>query len=699
MKNTFTLLLCFIMTHTFAQTFEWATPDGGYSEDRGFGVAADHDGNVYVTGFFRSTATFGTYTFTSAGVQDIFLAKYSPTGTLLWAKQFGGQSNDYGHEVVVDAAGNCYLAGSYRGEVTFGSFTLQSTTFQDTEALLLKVDPNGNVLWARKGGGAGWDEARGVTVSGSQVYVTGLFSETATFGATTLTTVGDTDMFVAAYDLDGNLNWLSRGGGLKSEIGFGIAADAAGNAYVTGYFQGGQTNFGPVSVTNTGNLYADMFVVKLDAAGNFLWARSGGTVGNDDAGRGIAADTAGNVYVAGEVRDAGSFGPITYSGADIADIYIAKYDTNGTIQYLKQFGGGGGDYAYAIAAYGDTVYATGLFNGTASFGPTTLSSQGINDIFVAAINASTGNVIGAMRAGGLGDDAGQAMFADASGTYITGDFEHDASTFQPFVLDSNGSHDVFTGRVNFGPMAAAPTPVPAQSNVISMFSNSYTNVPMATWNAEGSVATLQDVQIAGNDTKKYTAIDFARVETGTANLIDATAMQYFHIDIWTPTMTAFRIKLVDFGADGTFQGGDDSEHELSVTPVVGQWNSYNIPLSDFTQLTARQHIGQLIFSGSPAGAGEVFVDNVYFGTGALAVSDFSSRTFSVYPNPATSMINIRSGEIIDDVVIYNTLGQQVMHTKPLASQAALDISELAKGVYMFKASVGGSMLVRRIIKD
>jgi hypothetical protein len=234
MKNTFTLLLCFIMTHTFAQTFEWATPDGGYSEDRGFGVAADHDGNVYVTGFFRSTATFGTYTFTSAGVQDIFLAKYSPTGTLLWAKQFGGQSNDYGHEVAVDAAGNCYLAGSYRGEVTFGSFTLQSTTFQDTEALLLKVDPNGNVVWARKGGGAGWDEARGVTVSGSQVYVTGLFSETATFGATTLTTIGDTDMFVAAYDLDGNLNWLSRGGGLKSEIGFGIAADAAGNAYVTG---------------------------------------------------------------------------------------------------------------------------------------------------------------------------------------------------------------------------------------------------------------------------------------------------------------------------------------------------------------------------------------------------------------------------------------------------------------------------------
>jgi hypothetical protein len=698
MKSIITLAICFLTTFTFAQNFEWATPDGGYNEDRGFGVAADHDGNVYVTGFFKSTATFGPYTFTSAGVQDIFLAKYSPAGILLWAKQFGGQSNDYGHEVAVDAAGNCYLAGSYRGEVTFGSFTLQSTTFQDTEALLLKVDPNGNVVWARKGGGAGWDEARGVTVSGDQIYVTGLFSGTAGFESTTLTTFGDTDMFVAAYDLNGNMNWLSRGGGLKSEIGFGVAADAAGNAYVAGYFQGGQTNFGPVSVTNAGNLYVDMFVVKLDAAGNFLWARSGGTVGNDDAGRGIAADAAGNVYVAGEIRDSGSFDGIAYTNAGIADIYLAKYDTSGTIQYLKQFGGGGGDYAYGVAAYGANVYLTGLFNGTISIGTTTLNSQGINDIYVAAIDGVTGNVIGALRAGGLGDDAGQAMCATATGTYVTGDFEHDTSTFQPFVLNSNGSHDVFTGSLNFGPLMAAPIPTPNPANVISMFSNSYLNVPVTTWKADWSAAVLEDIQIGGNDTKKYTALDVVGIETVGADLINATSMQYFHVDVWTPNMTTFRIKLVDFGADG-IQGGDDSEHELTFTPVLQGWNSYDIPFNDFTGLTARAHIAQLIFSGNPAGAGEAFIDNVYFSNEMLGNPNVSASAFNVYPNPAKSVINITSDASIDTIAVYNMLGQQVLAVKPLASNVALDISMLARGIYTVKSIMNGNTVSKRIIKE
>lgn len=698
MKNIITLTISLLTTIGFAQNFEWATPDGGYNEDRGFGVAADNSGNVYVTGFFKSTATFDSYTFTSAGVEDIFLAKYSPNGELLWAKQFGGQSNDYGHEVAVDAAGNCYLAGSYRGQVVFGSFTLQSTTFQDTEALLLKVDPDGNVIWAKKGGGAGWDEARGVAVAGNQIYVTGLFSETATFDTSTLTTIGNTDMFVAAYDTDGNLNWFSRGGGLKSEIGFGIAADASGNAYVTGYFQGGQTDFGPVSVTNAGNLYVDMFVVKLDPAGNFLWARSGGTVGNDDVGRSITADAAGNVFVAGEIRDSGSFDGIVYNGAGIADIYVASYDASGAIQYLKQLGGGGGDYAYGIANYDGKVYITGLFNGTVSFGTTAFSSMGSNDIFIAAITAGSGDLVGALRAGGLGNDAGQAMFANAAGTYVTGDFEHDGSTFEPFILDSNGSHDMFVGRVNFGPMTPAPNPTADSSDVISLFSNNYSSVAVNTWKTDWSVANLQDIQIEGNDTKKYTELDFVGIETVGENLIDASAMEYFHVDIWTPNMTAFRVKLVDFGENGIFQGGDDTEHELTFTPELQGWNSYHIPLSDFTGLEARQHLAQLIFSGNPAGTGELYVDNVYFTTEALGNTSFSASTLTVYPNPAGSQINVTSNDIIDDILVFNLLGQKVLTVKSSTSNIAIDISMLPNGIYTLRSNVKGNFAIRRFIK-
>ncbi|HEY0091803.1 MAG TPA: SBBP repeat-containing protein [Flavobacterium sp.] len=476
MKNIITIAICLLTTLGFAQNFEWVTSEGGYNEDRGLGVASDANGNTYVTGFFQGTATFGSYTFTSTGGKDIFLAKYNPDGVLLWAQQFGGQGNGFGNEVAVDASGNCYLAGSFSGTVAFGTIVLQSTTL-DPDALLLKTDPDGNVLWARKGGGAAWDEARSVVVAGDLVYITGLFSETATFGSTTVTTLGNVDMFVAAYDLNGNFYWFSRGGGPQSEIGFAIAADSAGNAYVTGYFQGGQTNFGTVSVSNGGNLYTDMFVVKLDAAGTFLWARSGGTIANDDEGRGIAADEEGNVYVTGEMRDAGSFDVLSYSGAGIADIFVAKYDTSGTIQYLKQFGSGGGDYGYDIATYGGNLFVTGLFWGTIGFGQTTVTSQGNNDIYLAALNATTGDAITALRAGGLGSDFGQAVSASASGTHVTGDFEHNGSTFPPFTLNTNGVHDIFTAKLNFGSLTnpdftgsqftISPNPAKLQLNINS----------------------------------------------------------------------------------------------------------------------------------------------------------------------------------------------------------------------------------------
>ena len=146
-----------------------------------------------------------------------------------------------------------------------------------------------------------------------------------------------------------------------------------------------------------------------------------------------------------------------------------------------------------------------------------------------------------------------------------------------------------------------------------MFSNAYTNVAVDTWRTEWSNATLEDIQIAGNDTKKYTALDFVGVETVGGNLIDASSMTHIHMDVWTPDMTTVRIKLVDFGNDAAFDGGDDSEHELVFeNPSQGQWISYDIPLSDFTGLTSSVHMAQYILSGLPSGGGTLYVDNVYF---------------------------------------------------------------------------------------
>jgi hypothetical protein len=164
------------------------------------------------------------------------------------------------------------------------------------------------------------------------------------------------------------------------------------------------------------------------------------------------------------------------------------------------------------------------------------------------------------------------------------------------------------------PTAAAPTPTHAAADVVSLFSNAYTNVPVATWSATWDQADVADVQVGGNAAKKYTNLSFAGIEF-TGPTVNAAAMTHLHLDVFALDATAFRVKLVDFGANGAFGGGDDTEHEVALsagsTPRVtaGQWSSLDIPLSSFTGLTGRGHIAQLILSGSSS---TVYVDNVYF---------------------------------------------------------------------------------------
>jgi hypothetical protein len=168
------------------------------------------------------------------------------------------------------------------------------------------------------------------------------------------------------------------------------------------------------------------------------------------------------------------------------------------------------------------------------------------------------------------------------------------------------------------PTVAAPTPTVAAANVVSLFSNAYTNVPVGTWSAGWDQADVENVQVAGNDAKKYTNFVYAGVEF-TSPTVNASTMTHFHMDVWTPDSTsaprAFKVKLVDFGANGAFGGGDDKEHEVSITRagtpslVSGSWVSIDLPMSAFAGMTTRGAVAQMVLSGDLS---TVYVDNVYF---------------------------------------------------------------------------------------
>ncbi len=162
------------------------------------------------------------------------------------------------------------------------------------------------------------------------------------------------------------------------------------------------------------------------------------------------------------------------------------------------------------------------------------------------------------------------------------------------------------------PLTAAPTPTQNEADVISLFSDAYTNASVDTWRTDWSAATLEDVTVDGNATKKYSGLDFVGIET-TTNTVDASSMTHVRLDVWSADFTFFGIKLVDFGADGAFGGGDDVEHQINFeAPAQGGWISYDIPLTDFTGLTTRSNLAQYILVGQPSGATTIYVDNFYF---------------------------------------------------------------------------------------
>lgn len=194
------------------------------------------------------------------------------------------------------------------------------------------------------------------------------------------------------------------------------------------------------------------------------------------------------------------------------------------------------------------------------------------------------------------------------------------------------------------PTSPAPTPGQDPSDVVSLYSDAYTPATtIDTWSAVWDQADVEDFVVDSDSTKKYTNLVYAGVEF-TSNTVDASTMTHFHMDVWTPDATAapavFKVKLVDFGADGAYDGGDDVEHELTFdenTMNTGSWVSIDVPMTDFANLTTRAHLAQMIISADP---NTVFVDNIYFyDAGTQTEPTSAAPTPSVDPGNVISLLS------------------------------------------------------------
>lgn len=450
----------FISNFINAQTWVWAKNTGGNNTvEETVATKTDATGNVYAAGIFSgSTVTFGTYTLSNAsssGTPDIFLVKYNTSGSVLWAKRAGGINYEQVSGLTIDASGNIIITGTFdSNSITFGTNTLiKNGSYNDIYTT--KYDSNGNVLWAKQISGPDDDRTYSVcSDAASNIYLVGTYSSyTLTAGSFSLINSTQSfstyDGFIVKYNSAGNTAWVQNIGTttLESENVQTVVSDVSGaNIYVVGSIEGSAV-VGTTTLTTSSNLNRDLFFAKYNASTGAPIFANLITGDGLEIAKGMTRDGSNNIYITGTF-DGGtmSFGSnsINNVSATTKDLFIAKYNTSGIIQWVKSEGNSSEDEANNICndASGN-IFICGTFkSNTITFGSTTLTNTSPNtyyDAFLAKYNSS-GTSMFAIRLGGTNNDWVNSITVDASSNiYVGGGYTSPSISFGAITLTNTAS--------------------------------------------------------------------------------------------------------------------------------------------------------------------------------------------------------------------------------------------------------------------
>jgi len=380
----------------------WATRFDGTTTNAGRRITVDVHGNIYTTGGFSGTTTFGTFTLVAQSESDIFVVKQDPSGDVLWVTPFAGTQNSIlpssnSQAIVTDAQGNIYTAGNFGAEsITFGNFTLTRPIGTTINAFIVKQDPSGNVLWAKNFGETNSASVWKIRIDNlGYLYIIGDFSGIVNFGNTTMTNLGGKrDLFLAKLETFGEILWAKQfeaswDNQVPSSDSYDITVDQTGNIYLTGGFYG-TLEVGTTTLISSSPEVVTPFVIKTNNVGEPLWAKKF-TCGARSYSTGITSDASDKVYIIGSFNKSIDFDGISFSSfgvnnpnyPDYPDAFILKMDDLGMVEWAVKYGALGIEHGIAIAT--DTtgnVVVLGTFQLSVNFGTTSLTSAGVRDIFL-----------------------------------------------------------------------------------------------------------------------------------------------------------------------------------------------------------------------------------------------------------------------------------------------------------------------------
>ncbi len=422
--------LLFVPAFVSAQTY-WINAAGGPTIDEGMDIALDGAGNSYITGYFTTACNFGSTTLLSYGIDDVFLAKLDVSGQYLWAVKAGGAGSERGLSVKTDATGNSYITGYFYGTATFGSVSITSAGSQDI--FIAKYDNAGTCLWAKSAGGTGSDIGNGITVDGSgNVIVTGEFAGTASFGSTSFSSMnGSTDVFTTKLDGSGNFLWAKKGSAHLTDRGIDVTCDATGNIYITGQFSDTIT-FDVVHQNNM--LNAVFTVKYDPSGNESWYRKIGAgamnvsnSIASDGTGIYLVGDFQGTITFFGTTST-----NLTSTYANC--IFLARYDATGNLTWSVAESSDSPLTARSVSVNGANVFIGGHFKCTFDsysdrYMPANFNSSGYWDIFTGKYSSATGAWSVSRQIGGKDNQTCNGVAGDAAGNpHIAGSYEVDCIT-------------------------------------------------------------------------------------------------------------------------------------------------------------------------------------------------------------------------------------------------------------------------------
>jgi hypothetical protein len=689
----------------------WVVKQGGGDADAASSLALDNSGNLIMTGSFRGTGTFGTgNTFGSNGIDDIFISKLDPSGNVIWSKRAGGTDQDVAFSIATDNNGDIYIAGYFRGTITFPGSATTMTSLGGTDALIAKYDGNGNLLWAKSGGGTGNDFAYGVSVRGSNVAMVGQFESSATFNSSNLLSAGQSDIFIAEYSSsNGSLNWVNKFGGTGNDIGFSITT--AGSDYViAGQFSNSVT-IGSTTLNSAGN--SDVLVVRVNSSGTPVWFKRAGGI-SQDAGRGIAINSLGDkLFVTGSFAESAVFGPTTLNSFGNLDIFVTTVDlATGDFETTYQNGGPLDDEARGITAgTSNTSFITGYFNGQGSFGNVDLTSAGDWDIFVhkftlvVAPDLNNGLVAWYKMNNNANDASGNGNNGFAQNITSTNDRSNSANKAYLFQPSISGVDVLGVDPVNVaGAATTNASTYLAWIKTAPNFENSNTPKPIF-------YTSFGDSEIRGIQLSDINTVTYAFNSNTTSLQVNQNSVAPIQDNSWHHLAVVFKSGIeIIFYLDGNEIGRQNITNFFEPETFLGtHWN-----IGHVTDINRNTQIYS--FNGS--------IDDVRIYRRALTSSEVNfikgqsatnslveesekklakvSPEVKMWPNPTNGKLNLDLGVMASklSLKIVDLSGVEVMNrtiSNLNDSYVALDVQQLNVGYYFVQLNIDGQSSIQKLI--